>query len=147
MSPKDILVETFQELRCGSRAHCVREITVSREGDDSLIRIEAPNLSSTGMFITAPENFPEGTVLNLKFCLAVTGVEVRTRCEVRYCWPGIGVEFIGLTPESASDIDRELALSGETSPREKKSLLRSRSHRRSYPAGLPGALTGMRIWV
>jgi hypothetical protein len=35
------------------------------------------------MFIAAPRSFPEGTVLNLKFRLAVTGVEVRTRCEVR----------------------------------------------------------------
>jgi hypothetical protein len=27
-------------------------------------------------------------VLNLKFRLAITDVDVRTRCEVRYCLPG-----------------------------------------------------------
>jgi hypothetical protein len=125
MSPKSILNETFLGARSGARPHCVREITVSREGEDALVPIKAPDLSITGMFITAAGNFPEGTVLNLKFRLAVTGVEVRTRCEVRYCRPGvgIGVEFIGLTPEAATDIARELALSGETSPRAKNHRL------------------------
>jgi hypothetical protein len=132
MSPKDFLIETFQGVRRGARAHCVREITVSREGDDELIRIKAPDLSITGMFITAAGTFPEGTVLNLRFRLAVTGVEVRTRCEVRYCHPGIGigVEFVGLLPEAASAIERELTLSGERSSRGKKSPARSRSSRR-----------------
>src|SRR5689334_15324618 len=132
MSPKGSLVETFQGVRRGVRAHCVREITVSREGDDELVRIKAPDLSMTGMFITAAGIFPEGTVLNLKFRLAATGVEVRTRCEVRYCHPGIGigVEFIGLSPEGARAIERELSLSFEHSPREKKSPVRPRSSRR-----------------
>ena len=132
MSPKDILIDTFQGVRRGSRAHCVRDITVSREGDDELIRIKAPDLSITGMFITAAGTFPEGTVLNLRFRLAVTGVEVCTRCEVRYCLPGvgIGVEFIGLSPEATRDIEAELALNGESSPRKKKTVLRSRSSRR-----------------
>lgn len=132
MSPKDILIETFQGARRGSRAHCVRDITVSREGDDELIRIKAPDLSITGMFITAAGTFPEGTVLNLRFRLAATGVEVCTRCEVRYCHPGIGigVEFIGLSQEAAKDIETELALNGENSPRKKKTILRSRPSRR-----------------
>jgi hypothetical protein len=132
MSPKEILIDTFQGVRRGARAHCIREITVSREGDDELIRIKAPDLSITGMFITAAGTFPEGTVLNLRFRLAVTGVEVRTRCEVRYCHPGIGIgiEFIGLSPEAASAIERELSLSGEPSLRRKKSPVRRRSSRR-----------------
>ena len=132
MSPKDTLTETITGVRRGARAHCIREITVSREGHDDLIRIKAPDLSSTGMFITASGYFPEGTVLNLKFRLAVTGVEVRTRGEVRYSLPGvgIGVEFIGLSPEAIRDIERELELSREVSPRGKKSLLRARSSRR-----------------
>ena len=131
MSPKDISINTFQGARRGARAHCVREITVSREGNDELIHIKAPDLSITGMFITAAGTFPEGTVLNLRFRLAVTGVEVRTRCEVRYCHPGIGigVEFIGLSPEAASAIERELSLSGERSPRRKKPSIRPRSSR------------------
>ncbi|HEV2101229.1 MAG TPA: PilZ domain-containing protein [Candidatus Acidoferrum sp.] len=132
MSRKDFLLDTFSGIRRGARAHCVREITVSREGDDELIRIKAPDLSITGMFITAAGTFPEGTVLNLKFRLAATGVEVRTRCEVRYCHPGIGigVEFIGLSSEAAGAIERELSLSGERSLRGKKSPVRSRSPRR-----------------
>ena len=131
MSPKEILLDTFQGVRRGVRAHCVRDITVSREGDDELIRIKAPDLSITGMFITAAGTFPEGTVLNLRFRLAATGVEVRTRCEVRYCHPGIGigVEFIGLSPEAAASIERELSLSGERSLRAKKSPARPRSSR------------------
>lgn len=132
MSPKDKLPETFTGARSGARAHCVREISVTHEGHDELIRIKAPDLSSTGMFITSTRSFPEGTVLNLKFRLAVTGVEVVTRGEVRYCHPGvgIGVEFIDLSPEAARDIEAELALSGETSRQGKKSLARSRSRRR-----------------
>jgi hypothetical protein len=132
MSPKELLLETFQGVRRGARAHCVRDIMLSREGDDELIRIKAPDLSITGMFITAAGVFPEGTVLNLKFRLAATEVEVRTRCEVRYCHPGIGigVEFIGLSPEAAGAIERELSLSLKPSPRAKKSPVRSRSSRR-----------------
>jgi PilZ domain-containing protein len=132
LRPKDTSTETFTGARSGARAHCVREITVSREGEDALVRIKAPDLSTTGMFITAPGDFPEGTVLNLKFRLAATGVEVRTRCEVRYCRPGIGigVEFIGLSPEAAGDIKRELSLSSEASPLGRKSPLRTRLRRR-----------------
>lgn len=132
MSPKGILTETFQGVRRGARAHCVRDISVSCEGHDELIRIKAPDVSSSGMFITTSRSFPEDTVLNLKFRLAVTGVEVRTRGEVRYCLPGvgIGVEFIGLSPEAIRDIERELALSREVSPREKKPLLPARPSRR-----------------
>lgn len=132
MSPKNFLIDTFHGVRSGTRAHCVREIIVSREGDDELIRIKAPDLSITGMFITAAGTFPEGTVLNLRFRLAVTGIEVRTRCEVRYCHPGIGigVEFIDLSPEATGAIERELSLSGERSSRAKKSPARPRSSRR-----------------
>src|SRR5262249_11691332 len=121
--------------RSGSRAHCIREITVSSEGQDELIRIKAPDLSSTGMFINATRPFAEGTVLNLKFRLAVTGAEVETRCEVRYCNPGvgIGVEFIDLPPKARKDIERELALSSEPPPRAKKSHRRARRPRRCVP--------------
>jgi hypothetical protein len=132
MTPKDALTKTFQGVRQGARVHCVREIVVSREGNDELIRIKAPDLSSTGMFITASRSFPEGTVLNLNFRLAVTGAEVRTRCEVRYCHPGIGigVEFIGLSPEAKRDIETELQLNRQAAQRGKKPRIRSRSSRR-----------------
>ncbi len=132
MSPKTAVTKTMHGVRSSTRANCVREITVSCEGNDEIIRIKAPDLSATGMFISSSQSFPEGTVLNLKFQLSASGVEVRTRGEVRYCHPGIGigVEFIGIPPEARKEIERELALSGETSPPRKKSFLRSRSSRR-----------------
>jgi len=134
MKEKDSSTKTIGS-RSGSRAHCIREITVSSEGQDELIRIKAPDLSCTGMFINATRPFAEGTVLNLKFRLAVTGIEVNTRCEVRYCSPGvgIGVEFIDLSAEARKDIGRELALSQETSPRAKTSLRRAHYKRRRVP--------------
>lgn len=135
MNLKDSPTAAIQGARRGGRAHCIREITVSSEGHDELIRIKAPDLSSAGMFITATRPFAEGTVLNLKFRLAATGVEVRTRCEVRYSLPGvgIGVEFIGLSPEAAKDIERELTLSCETCARKKTSIRPARRSRRSVP--------------
>jgi hypothetical protein len=41
------------------------------------------------MFINTGRNFPEGAVLNLKFLLSLSGVEIQTRCEVRYCLKGV----------------------------------------------------------
>lgn len=56
------------------------------------------------MFINTARKFPEGAVLNLRFRLELTGAEVQTRGEVRYCLPGVGVgvgvEFIRM-PDSA----------------------------------------------
>jgi hypothetical protein len=51
-------------------------------------------------------------VLNLKFRLALTGAEIQTRCEVRYCLPGVGVgvEFVGISPQDVSEIEREIEL-------------------------------------
>jgi len=44
--------------------------------------------------------------------IALTGAEIRTRCEVRYCLPGIGVgvEFVDISPESVRKIEREVQL-------------------------------------
>jgi hypothetical protein len=60
------------------------------------------------MFFNTPTRFPEGAVLNLRFRLALTGAEIRTRCAVRYCLPGVGagVEFIGISPESVRKSER-----------------------------------------
>jgi len=115
-------------VRRGSRVHCLREITVTCEGQNDYIVVKAPDLSATGMFISTSRPFPEGTVLNLRFRLAVTNVEVRTRGEVRYCLPGVGVgvEFIGIAPQAAKDIARELSLSGESPRRPRKPYSRTR---------------------
>jgi hypothetical protein len=84
------------------------------------------------MFISTNRVFAEGAVLILRFRLAVTNVEVQTRCEVRHCLPGVGVgvEFIGIAPEAVEDIKRELALNREPREPSKKRLARPRGKRR-----------------
>lgn len=88
--------------RFGKRVHSIGEITVKYEGADEPIVTRVPDISTGGMFINTPRRFPEGAVLDLRFRLELTGVEVQTRGEVRYCLHGVGVgvEFIGM-PESA----------------------------------------------
>ena len=128
---KKPLVPAVQGPRGSKRAHSLREITISPEGRDEIIVVKAPDLSATGMFISTGRKFSEGAVLNLRiFRLAITDVDVRTRCEVRYCLPGVGVgvEFIGVPLEAARDID-ELALSGEIHQGATKSSARPRVSR------------------
>ncbi|MBV9887770.1 MAG: PilZ domain-containing protein [Acidobacteria bacterium] len=96
--------------RSSQRVNSVREITISYEGRDEIMVVKPPNLSTGGMFINTSQNFPEGSVLNLRFELLLTGVQIETRCEVRYCQPkvGVGVQFIGLSKEATRAIEREL---------------------------------------
>ncbi len=100
--------------RCSPRVHSVREITISYEGQNEEIVVKPPNLSTRGMFINTSRAFPEGAILNLRFNLVLTGAEIRTRCEVRFCQSGVGVgvEFIGLPAEATKMIEREIVLSG-----------------------------------
>ena len=81
------------------------------------------------MFISTSRIFPEGAVLNLRFRLAVTGIEVQTRCDVRHCLAGVGVgvEFVGLSPKMASQIDREIKLCEQ---RRARRLTTERCHKR-----------------
>ena len=132
MSKKGGTTGNIACVRRGSRVHCLREITITSEGHNERIVVKAPDLSATGMFISTSRAFPEGTVLNLRFRLAVTNIEVNTRGEVRYCLPGVGVgvEFIGITPQAAKHIARELALSAESPRRHTKLAPRSRAPRR-----------------
>ncbi|MFY9691381.1 MAG: PilZ domain-containing protein [Candidatus Acidiferrales bacterium] len=98
--------------RGNSRVHCLREINVTYEGQNERTLVKAPDLSANGMFISTSRHFPEGAILNLQFRMAVTNAVVETRCEVRYCLPGVGVgvEFVGIAPEAKKDIERELKL-------------------------------------
>ena len=124
--------------RCSPRVYSLREITVSYEGQDAQIVVKPPNLSARGMFINTSRTFPEGAVLNVRFTLVLTGAEVRTRCEVRYCQAGvgIGVEFIGLPADALKVIEREIALSaggltpGTPRKRLKKAVSRTAGKRR-----------------
>jgi hypothetical protein len=105
--------------RSSPRVHSLREITISYEGQDEQIVVKPPNLSKRGMFINTSRSFPEGAVLNLRFGLVLTNAEIQTRCEVRYCQPGVGVgvEFIGLAPEAMKTIEKEIEMSAGTPAR------------------------------
>jgi len=98
--------------RGSTRIHTVEKISVNYEGRTEEVADRLPDVSPRGMFINTSQRFPEGAVLNLKFRLAMSGAEVRTRCEVRYCQPGIGVgvEFIGISPEATRAIEHEVEL-------------------------------------
>lgn len=102
----------WDRVRLSPRIHTVKEISVHYEGRTEEVAIRPPDVSTHGMFFNTPTRFPEGTVLNLRFRLALTGTEIRTRCEVRYCLPGVGVgvEFIGISPEAVRKIEREVDL-------------------------------------
>ncbi|MGB2645289.1 MAG: PilZ domain-containing protein [Candidatus Acidiferrum sp.] len=99
--------------RSSPRVHSLREIAIAYEGQDEQIVVKPPNLSKRGMFINTSRSFPEGAVLNLRFSLVLTGAEIQTRSEVRYCQPGVGVgvEFIGLPAEAMKMIEREIEMS------------------------------------
>jgi len=88
----------------------LRDLSVVYEGDTQDVATRLPDLSARGMFINTNRNFPQGAVLNVRFRLAQSGIPVRTRCEVRYCLPGVGVgvEFVDISPEAAEAIEQEI---------------------------------------
>ncbi len=80
----------------------LRDLSVTYEGDSQDVVTRPPDISTRGMFINTNRSFPKGAILNVQFRLTQSGVRVRTRCEVRYCLPGVGVgvEFVDISPES-----------------------------------------------
>jgi PilZ domain len=92
------------------------EISMNYEGNGENIALRPPDLSVHGMFVNTSTHFPEGAVVNLRFRLTRSNVEVQTRGEVRYCLPGIGigVEFVDIRPEAVSAIEREIRASHRT---------------------------------
>jgi PilZ domain len=115
-----------KQVRVSPRVHSVQDISLTYEGHSEELLVRPPDLSRRGMFISTTRIFPEGAVLNLKFRLAVTGLEVRTRCEVRHCLSGVGVgvEFVGLSSIAADQIEQEIKLC-EQRPVRKRSMKRS----------------------
>ena len=81
------------------------------EGHTQEVPVRVPDISPQGMFINTPQPLPEGAVLKVRFRLRHVKVEVRTRAEVRYSLPGVGVgvEFIDITPEDRQAIEEELS--------------------------------------
>ena len=78
-------------LRVGPRIHSLQDISLNYEGHNEEVVVRPPDVSRQGMFISTNRKSPEGAVLNLRFRLALTGAEIQTRCEVRYCLTGVGV--------------------------------------------------------
>ena len=85
--------------------------TRGRASGTEEISSRPPDISPHGMFINTAKRFPEGAIMKLRFRLNRSGVEIHARAEVRYCLPGvgIGVEFVGLSPESVHAIEEEIA--------------------------------------
>jgi hypothetical protein len=111
--------KSWGQPREAKRYSNLRDLSVIYEGDSQDVVTRPPDLSARGMFINTNRSFPEGAVLNVQFRLAQSDVEVRTRCEVRYCLPGVGVgvEFVEISPESVRAIEREIEASNlEPSP-------------------------------
>ncbi|HEX4004426.1 MAG TPA: PilZ domain-containing protein [Candidatus Acidoferrales bacterium] len=119
--------------RSNSRVHCLREINLTYEGQNEHTVVKAPDLSANGMFISTSRRFPEGAILNLQFRMAITDAVVETRCEVRYCLPGVGVgvEFVGITPEAKRYIERELKLALGDAPAQRRVPKKARARRRA----------------
>lgn len=112
---KDQKVEiAYTPTRQVSRYPYLRDLSVKYEGQSEGISVRAPDISQCGMFINTSCSFPEGSVLQLHFRLPHTGVEIATRCEVRYCLfgVGVGVEFLGLPSEASQAIEDEIRKAG-----------------------------------
>ncbi len=98
--------------RLAPRFSSLCELSVSYEGHSEDVATRPPDISTRGMFINTSRTFPEGAVLNVCFRLALSGVQIRSRCEVRYCLPGVGVgvEFIDISPDDVRAIEYEVKL-------------------------------------
>ena len=102
--------------RTALRIHSIRQIAVQYEGTEERIISRVPDVSTTGMFINTSRPYAEGAVLNLSFCLALSGLEVHARGEVRYSLPGVGVgvQFVDIAENAIRSIEREIQLSRPT---------------------------------
>jgi hypothetical protein len=111
----------WNSTRSALRVSSLCDLSVSYEGYSENIQTRPPDISTRGMFINTSRSFPEGAVLNVQFRLAKTGAEVRTRCEVRYCLPGVGVgvEFVEISREGVEAIEKEIQLGTAGSSSEK----------------------------
>lgn len=86
---------------------CELECDADREAIGfSRVSTRISDLSLSGAFVDSTTCFAPGTLLTLAFQAGET--EIRTRAEVRYTMPhnGMGVRFVGLTPEQAAAIER-----------------------------------------
>jgi hypothetical protein len=119
--------------RLALRIHSIRQIAVQYEGTDERIISRVPDVSTSGMFINTSRNYAEGAVLNLSFCLALSGLEVQARGEVRYSLPGvgIGVQFIDISENAIHSIEQETRLSRRLQCPARKAAARKSARRKS----------------
>ena len=122
----------WESERLALRIHSIRQIAVQYEGTEERIISRVPDVSTTGMFINTSRQYAEGAVLNLSFCLALSGLEVNARGEVRYSLPGVGVgvQFIDLPENAIHSIEREIQLSRRTQRPARKATLRKLNGRK-----------------
>jgi hypothetical protein len=114
------------------RIHSIRQIAVQYEGTEERIISRVPDVSTTGMFINTTRNYAEGAVLNLSFCLTLSGLEVQARGEVRYSLPGVGVgvQFVDLAESAIHSIEREIQLLRRSPQRPARKVTRNKSNGR-----------------
>jgi hypothetical protein len=117
-------VKDYSAQRLAPRISAIRDLSVDYEGYSESIVTRPPDISTRGMFINTSRVFPEGAVLNVQFCLAFSGVEIRSRAEVRYCLAGVGVgvEFVEISPEAVAAIESEIEIAGRQSSPNKVSV-------------------------
>ena len=87
---KSTRVTIFQEMFFGGKS--------SRRADD---------ISAEGMFISTPETFMKGSVIDLKFRLLNANSPISVKGEVRFVDEGVGmgIRFIDLRPEDRQQIE------------------------------------------
>ncbi|MGD0426587.1 MAG: PilZ domain-containing protein [Candidatus Acidiferrales bacterium] len=110
------ITKDWDTARLAPRIHSIRQIALQYEGIEERIISRVPDVSTSGMFINTGRKYAEGAVLNLSFCLALSGLEVHARGEVRYSIPGVGVgvQFIDIPEDAIHSIEREIELSRRT---------------------------------
>lgn len=88
----------------------LQDLTVKYEGRTEKIMVRTPDISPSGMFINTSQLFPEGAILQISFLLPKTQARVKSRCEVRFALPGVGVgvEFVDISPEDQRAINNEI---------------------------------------
>ncbi len=106
---RDQQVQT-RELSC--------DLAVVYDGATDGLPVHPPDLSTRGMFINTRQSLPVGSISALRFRLALSGVELTVRAEVRFCVPGIGVqvEFVDLSDDAYQAIEREMQMSPALAP-------------------------------
>jgi hypothetical protein len=104
--------QSWSSPRTAKRFSSLRDLSVTYEGHSEDIVTRPPDISTKGMFINTTRVFPEGAVLNVRFHLALSGFEVRSRAEVRYCLAGVGVgvEFVDISRECVRAIEHEIEI-------------------------------------